>query len=500
MVPEKLQEIVNDAYALHRPKWQTVRDALEGEVTIKGHNTRYLPMPSAMLLAENQSPSFQYDNEIQPYDRHPSQPYSAYKQRARFPEVTDATLRGIIGLIQRNPSAYTDLPYEDFAQNCTKDRKSLQEFELLLNTEVMSVGRAGILADPDERDGKIKLVLYKTEAILNWQTIGTAEDIEYTGVLLQDDSTSANFWDSSTSYKKHLLLFLDENGIYTVAKYINYELQEIIQPSYKGRTLNKIPLVIVGTVDLTADIDTPPLWPLANLAVKIYQTTADLRQAQYMTCNPTLVITGADPDTIPKAIGSNVAMVFPDPETKVYYPKTDTSALDHIRLSIKDMLAEAIRLGANLLGNDNSLAESGEAIRLRQSMAAATVAAVVATTGKGLTRCLNFINEWIGQDKQSEILVNKEFSSFQMTANEQIALVQSWQAGAISTVTMLENFRRAGMLQEGQDPEAELENLLKDTYLKEQLKFKAELKDKQSKRKGPDGGLPAGSQPDTRIQ
>lgn len=488
---------VHSGYINAASKWQTVRDALNGEVAVKAANTRYLPMPAAMEKVEAVAPTSTSYYETYPYNDHTNKPYASYKMRARFPEFTDATLRGIVGLILRNPSAYADLPYPEFEDSSTPDGKNLSELELYLNTEVMSLGRCGILADPND-EGKPKVVVYKTEDIVNWQTEGSDENLVFTGVLLRDTAARHSFWESSHSDRYHLLLIINEDGVYEIGKYKNGKLYESVVPTVQGKPLDYIPFVALGTVDLTPDIDSPPLWPLANLAVSIYQVDADIRNAQYMSCNPMLTLSGVDPEHVPAAIGSNVALILENETAKAYYPKTDTSALDHVRMYIKDKMSEAIRLGANLLGNDNTLAESGEAIRLRQSMAAATVASVVATTGNGLQRLINMIAEWMSKPQNAQILVNKEFSSFAMTANEQIALVQSWQAGILSSETTLENFRRAGMLQEGEDPKAELERIKEDTHTYAALVAANEVEE-TGDTKGPDGGAPEGSQPNPAV-
>jgi hypothetical protein len=495
-LPENLPAtLTTAAYRRNADKWRTIRDALEGEIAIKSGNTRYLPMPSAMELAGAQESSVTLNGELFAHNNHTNKPYAAYKTRASFPEFTDATLRGIVGLILRNPSAYKDLPYDGMLEEATKDGKSLSELELHLNTEVMSLGRCGILADPVD-GGMPKVVVYKTEDILYWQTKGSDENIKYTSVLLRDSAETEDFWLNDPNDTHHLLLIINDDGNYEVGRYKNEKLVNRIVPTVSGQPLKEIPFVTLGTIDLSPDIDSAPLWPLANLAVKIYQVDADLRNAQYMSCNPMLTLSGVDKEDIPAVVGSSVALVIEQDTGKAYYPKTDTSALDHVRVYIKDKQSEAIRLGANLLGNDNTLAESGEAIRLRQSMSAATVASVVATTGKGLQRLLRMIANWMKVTKTVEVLVNKEFSSFQMTANEQIALVQSWQSGILSSETTLENFRRAGMLHEGEDPQAELDRIKNDTH-----KF-ADLvnSNDESDKKGPDGGLPEGSQPNPAVK
>jgi len=371
----------------------------------------------------------------------------------------------------------------------------------MLNTEVMAVGRVGILLDPAEDINKPKIVVYKTEDILDWQTEGSDENIVYTGVLLQDRTIENDFWTEAPNDNYQMLLLLDEDGIYTVAKFKNGERYASLQPTIQGKTLDYIPFVTAGTMDLTPDIDSPPMWPLSNLAVGMYQVDADLRNAQYMSCNPMLTLSGVDKDDIPAAIGSNVAMILESYTAKAYYPKTDTSALDHVRMYIKDKQSEAIRLGANLLGNDNTMAESGEAIRLRQSMASATVASTVSTVGRGLQKVVNMAADWLTKVMNAEVLVNKEFSSFQMTANEQIALVQSWQSGMLSSETALENYRRAGMLHEGEDAKAELERIKNDTHKYSDIVAANEAAAAAAKpdQKGPTGGLPAGSQPNPAV-
>jgi hypothetical protein len=508
----KIENIVHPSYGMHSYKWELIRDSLAGEVAIKKANEKYLPMPSAMTTADAISPStFNSQLSANHPDYHSNQPYSAYKSRARFPELTDATLRGIIGLILRNPSAYHNLPAPYVAEDITKDGKSLSDLELQIDTEVMAMGRAGLLADPDDTN-QPKIVTYAAEDILNWQVNGTGEDIEVSSLLLRDNSETKEFWEPDNDDEYHLLLIINEDGNYEIGRYKNGKLTESVVPTVMGKPLTYIPFVFCGTMDITADIDTAPLWPLANVAKSIYQVSADLRNAQYMSCNPMLTISGLDHDQAPAAIGSSVALILEQYTAKAYYPKTDTTALEHVRMYIKDLQTEAIRMGANLLGNDSTQAESGEAIRLKQSMSSATVASVVATVGKSLERMLNMLADWLNKPITAEVKVNTEFSSFQMTANEQIALVQSWQSGLLSTDTALENFRRAGMLQDGEDSTAELERLQNDAYRDKVRMEQAAAKNASSNSasandpKGPKGAnkdgslnLPEGSEPNPAV-
>lgn len=501
-LPDEIVILASAEYGKHSYKWELIRDALDGETIIKGKNEKYLPMPSAMAMANAIAPSVQTGIGSADPDYHTNQPYSAYKSRARFPELTDATLRGIVGLVLRNLPSYAELPYVELEISATKDDKSLSELFVYLTSEVMSLGRVGVFLDLGDT-GDLKVVSYATEDVLNWRTSGNSENIALQSVLLRDSTAQQEFWENDLGIEKHLLLILNDEGVFEIGQYEDGKLVGTVIPTYKGRALDFIPFVCIGTAELTPDIDTAPLWPLANVCKSIYQITADLRNAQFMSCNPMLTISGMDADSAPTAIGSSVALILEQYTAKAYYPKTDTTALEHVRFYLKDLQSEAVRLGANLLGNESTQAESGEAIRLRQSMSAATIASVVATVGAGLQRILNMLNLWMNQEPATKIKVNTEFSSFQLTANEQIALVQSWQAGLLSTDTSLENLRRAGMLQEGEDSKAELERIAQDAY-KQQLdaqERKAEEPTKGIRGLNPDGtvNLPESSQANPAV-
>jgi hypothetical protein len=68
--------------------------------------------------------------------------------------------------------------------------------------------------------------------------------------------------------------------------------EDFIIPSLAGKPLDAVPFVFVGPRDLVPTPDMPVLMPLARIALAIYRTEADYRQALYMQGQDTLVVVG----------------------------------------------------------------------------------------------------------------------------------------------------------------------------------------------------------------
>ncbi|MBD4208505.1 hypothetical protein GUH47_21445, partial [Xanthomonas citri pv. citri] len=52
---------------------------------------------------------------------------------------------------------------------------------------------------------------------------------------------------------------------------------DYIEPTIRGKTLNRIPFVFINSKDIVARPDDPPLLGLVNLALAIYRGDADYR-------------------------------------------------------------------------------------------------------------------------------------------------------------------------------------------------------------------------------
>jgi hypothetical protein len=447
--------------------WQKSRDAMGGEKIVKSKNTKYLDIPTGMLTA-SEAPSYggvdtDSQHNISEYRRnhgddraydpswHPNAAYRAYLRRAKFPDISAYTVRGLIGLAMKK--TYTlELP-ESLAyieDNFTIGGKSLRDFYKFAISEVLQTGRLPCVVDV--LGDKLVVVPYSAESNINWG---------FNYAVFEERRNEGEDPFSHESKTKYMLFFIDpESGVYfsdeLSAGEIEYPIPEEI-PTYKGKTLTRLPIVYMGSTNNDKAVDQIPIEGIVDCAIQIYRKSADLSQSQYMSCNPTLVGIGVDAEDKPTALGATVAWLISNENAKVDYPKTDTSALSHVKGDINDLFEEAANYGAHLLGTPKKGAEAAETVRLQQSASGATLAGVIDTVSSGITMLIEIMAEWAGVSGEISFEGSKEFSDITLSAQELKELREGWMAGAHSHDTYLHNIIKAGITPDGRTIEEEFE-------------------------------------------
>ncbi len=468
-ISEKHLDWNNNVY-----NWVLIRDSIEGESSIKIQNELYLPMPAAMLLDSAKAPSStgtggsstgvekrdihnQLTGSLNP-NYHTNAAYSAYKSRAKFPEYPSHIQRGLVGIAVSNaPSIELPSELEYLNERFTKSGSSLVEFYQYAIREVLTMGRLGLLADVDDSPsggGKPVAVSYVAESIYNWNEKGSQTSTDFSRVVLENQEDDDE--------KERVMELTLSNGAYASQKFIdNIPVGEAVEVEYMGKLINAIPFVTLGSTDITPDVDVAPLAGVCRSAIQVYQMDADLRQAEYMSCNPTLFVTGITEEFKPDALGSTLAIILPPPDAKAFYPATDTSALAHVSGRIDKIELGAMEQGASLLGSGANA--SGEALRIRQSSNTATLVSIAKSVGKGIEKIIKYIGQFHGLDQKKideiKFVPNVEFITALLSPAQQKELVASWMSGAMSKKTLLYNFERAGLLQESETAEDELERI-----------------------------------------
>jgi len=477
----KLEVAYHKDYTKNAFTWQRTRDAVAGEPVIKAKNDVYLPMPYAMQAlptppsvqkAINQQDDNTILNRQWDPNYHPIAAYAAYKSRAQFPEMTQFILRGLVGLVGATAATIELPPAMKYLETkATPGGMSLHDLYLYTIIEVLITGRLTTVVDIDEVADLPILVPYSAESLINWQNIRATNSNKSEVKLavfqekIQSERQSIFAQPESVLHRVQCL----RDGTYNVDVYINGKFEETIVPSYKGDTLDYIPSVCVGSVVNSFGVDPSPLGSIASSAVQIYMKNADLSNSEFMSCNPTLVMTGVDDNQTPQAIGATVCIKIGNPEAKVYYPITDTSALAHVLKHIETIYEQAIYQGAQLLDSSKKAAESAETTRLKQASSGATLVAVVMNSAKAMEKQLKIIAEWMGADPNAvKVTPETDFMSPTMNASEQTALIASWVAGAISHDTVLENFYSAGILKNGQSIEEEKKKVDEESKTRQQ--------------------------------
>lgn len=462
--------------------WNLIRDCLAGEDRIKFKSEQYLPIPAAMLddpaapstqrIVQNPfTTSWSHEQMGQLFNpnHHQIAAYAAYKSRARFSNLVSFLYRGLMGLASADAPAIQLPPELKYLEDerATRDGFTLSRLFVKTLGEVLLTGRAAHILEPV--DDQILIVPYVAEQFINWKGIGALPTL---AVFLEqrdssDDDPFEHTYDN-VYFALHLI-----NGQYTVSVFNQSDEQiDQIIPTFRGSTLQSIPLTVFGSLNNDLTVDPAPLSPVANTSIAMYGKDADLAQSEYLSCNPTLVITGVPEEVRTVYTGPSVAFKISNPQAKVYYTTTDTSALAFIHDHINSLYEQAIVYGAQLLNTSKTKNESAETTRLHQVAAGATLRSVVTTVGNGFEQTLKHIAQWmnLSQDKIDSIQFKPltEFGSA-LTPDEQRQLVDSWISGAISHQTVLLNFRKAGILGEGRTEEDELKALEKEEPVNEQI-------------------------------
>ena len=460
--------------------WHFVRDAIEGESAIKFKNELYLPMPTSIQVSgmEQIQPKqyysqFNESDEIKPLfeafnpNYHPNPAYRSYITRARFPEITSFVLRGLIGLVIKEPVVY-QLPseLEYLIERATVGGLSLDQLFVHNLYETLTTGKQINVVDVHGYD--LFLAPYSAESNINWSYAYSAgSDHELLGLRLlekkvsnfnssEESSTSFSMFNSSMNSVHTVIDLVSDPDSYKIRYYSsdengNFDLDRFneVIPSYMGKTFSSIPAFVMGSLNNSFRQNPSPMISIARCAQHMYMKSADLSQSEFLSCSPMLVLSGVEKSESPEAIGSNVCLIFPNPQAKAEYTKTDTSALSHVRDHMKDLHEESINLGAQLLDIGEKPAETAETNRMRQGASTATLISTLNSVVNGMELALKKIAEMKGADgSQIKIVPNKEFLPMTISAAEIKEMVEAWTKGAISKQTLYKTFQNAGIAQE----------------------------------------------------
>jgi hypothetical protein len=489
-------ETEHKQFSRRKFEWRTVRESIEGSDTVKRGNVVYLPMPAGFEVNDT-SPSVSYphtisaiDNLIDQYDQttapwwHPNPAYRAYLQRARFPEITLNTLRGLIGVATKaNPEMElpTSMAYLETA--ATKKGSNLKDLFVQMLIATLSGGRCALAVDIDPVTNEARLVLYKTQNITNWrvnemsgatQMVVLKECVEIPG----DDGFCCDDEDVFYVYRQYPALVTSTNedtgaeetnvhrdlaGKVVLEKYMNDILISQTIPQLQGTEFETVPVIPIGSLENEFTPGPVPLASITEIALSIYRKDADLSQAQYMTCNPIFTITGAEAEQLPVAFGSTVALVLENPQAKAFFPATDTGALDHVGRSIVQLFDEAAKYGATLLGPSQTSAEATDTVKIRQSQQGATLIGVVNNIIRGINDALKVVAQIEGADPELvSFNMSTDFAETVLDAPMALALMQLWQNGLYSKESFIKILIENGLIDSAQEVEDELARIFNE--------------------------------------
>lgn len=426
-------------------QWQKSRDVLMGQKSVHDRGEVYLPRLEG-----------QTDTE-----------YKAYKCRTPFYGASRRTLNGLVGMVFRKPPQIVHP--ESMAGIVADMTLSVDNTESLTSIcqrslfEVAGVGRVAWLveypmtqgetltrAEAAARNLRPYATMYATESIIDWRCDRINNSAQLVMVKLSEVVTewSDNYARTDVNQERWLLLI---DGMYVQRIYRNgSQVGDDIIPLMNGAPLPYIPFVGITPAGLGLDCPEPPLLDLYDLNLSHYRTTADLEHGAHFTGLPTPVVFGAQlPEGQNLSVGSTTAWVFPNSDGSAEFLEFSGQGLGALEKLLDRKEQQMAALGARMLAPEKTGVEAAATLAMRSNGESSVLAAMANRVSEGMTRVLTIMRDWTSTNGDVSVQLNTDYAPAGMTAQELLALVQTWQAGGISHETFYYNIQQGEMTQEG---------------------------------------------------
>ena len=411
------------------PDFDILEDTHAGERRVKSKRYVYLPATSGQIL----------DGALTDPNSIGAKAYEAYLIRAIFPNFVKEAVETLVGVMHREePEIKLPRALEPMRTRASSRGEGLVELLRRVNEQQLLYGRFGLLVDIPGPDAEVPhLVGYKAKKIINWDPRDPMGS-EPRFVML-DESARVRDGFAWTDERRYRALLLGQTDIlatdqddtqrpvppegvtgdfYWTAVEVEDGSRTVTVPTFRGRTLDQLPFVVIGANDLALEPDEMPLLGLANLCLAIYRGEADYRQTLFMQGQATLVIIGeelkangeAKDETDPTRVGNGAVIRVPL-EGDAKYIGAPTDGISEQRFALESDRMRARESGSRLLEQRGSQAESGEALKVRVAASTATLFQIAKTGAAGLERVLRLCAEWVGADPDEvKITPNLEFA------------------------------------------------------------------------------------------
>ncbi|MDB6053769.1 MAG: hypothetical protein JWN25_1292 [Verrucomicrobiales bacterium] len=433
--------------------WLRSRDVLAGEQTIRNAGTKYLPKLELQSQEE----------------------YAAYAARASFYNATARTADAFLGTIFRRPP-FLKIPANDLRagpilvleNDADLNGATLEAYARFIVSEVLAVGRAGTLIDwENTSEQRVYFTPCLAESILNWRTerihgrpqlslLSLAETVQLPNPAdpyVHQDIEQIRLL-QLVPRPNHPGEFQCEVELWRRIPTPNrpeseWALFDRLVPLRKGQPLPAIPFVFHGPRHSRPSIDKPPLEDLIAVNLDHYRLNADYKHGMHFTALPTAWVSGFPADMELK-IGSSTVWVSERTDARAGFLEFTGQGLTTFERAMDRDERLLATLGSRLLEPQKRVAETAQAISIRQSGELSVLGTMAISLSQSLTQALRWAWWWNSNEKHpdnisTEMLsfeINGDFDSSHMSSQDLLALVQAWQAGAITHGTLNEQLRR----------------------------------------------------------
>ena len=426
-----------------------MRTVFEGDKAIKANAKTYVPKNTGVSDSD----------------------YNAIIQRSVFENFTEATAKGISGLIfAKEPTISLPASLELLIDNIDMDDNTIVDLSQNIVNELMEVGRCGLLIDVPNIDtsGMTKpqtdalnirafTKLYKSETIINWRYESINSVNKLTLLVLHEvyeDWTD----DFTAEYKNRYRVYKLINNVCNVAVNEEKDKTFIATMEFKPvmanrKTINYIPFIPLTYKDISIIPVKPPLMDIANINLNYYGVAVERRNVIHFVGNPFFMGKGINTrddkgNALTITLGSSIAQIFQEPNADMKIVETQGTGLAFNESYLNDCKSTMAALGARLLVPEANAQISENTMQMKTAGYRATIMQIANTASRAITQALKIIAEWEGQNPDEvKLELNTDYNLSEMDAQTITALVTAWQTGAIRQEDMFKKLQKGEIIE-----------------------------------------------------
>lgn len=437
---------VHSLYNDYLKKWKKCRDVIAGQEAIHDAGDEYLPK-----LASHKDGTPEA-----------AKAYEKFKQIALFYNATARTVAGLKGLVFRKaPTVNAPESMEYLKEDITNTGKKITEFSDDFTSEVLSVGRVGLLVEYPAIDAsgltrktaeslniRPYWTKYTAESIINWKKEKVNNRHIHTRIVLKETELVPGE-DEFEDLEEDRIRVLDlVDGLYYRQRLFKKEkvnnkeawvqIGQDVFPKKDGKPMDFIPFYIATDVAGSDDVRNPPLLDLVNININHYQFMASYAHGNYYVGLPTPWATGintahGDSNEVPTGIGPNEIWYSSNSDAKYGLLEFTGQGLGSLKEYLDDRKQEMASLGARIISQEARKVETAEKAKIDRMGENSVLSSSASSVSQVLTAALKLTVEW-GGGNSSDVGVWLNDDYFPESIDHQLLaqLIKALQGGLIS--------------------------------------------------------------------
>lgn len=433
-----------------QPDVTVCRDVAEGTRRMREQGTAYLP--KAELEAQ--------------------QDYNARKKRTVLFNGLVRTEEGLTGMVFQDPPVFQDdvsARFLELWENIDNQGTHGDLFVKSAFTDGLEAGHHGILVDFPPVNAALTRaeeqalgarpywVHYQNEDIISWRTAQRGGATILTQLVLREHTTEPDGDFGETPLERYRVYRL-EGEIVSVQVYEIRDEKPVAGSVATVTNQSEIPFSVFYA-DRTGYLTSrPPLLDLAYLNVAHYQVSSDHMWSLYKASVPLLYATGIDPgESLP--VGPNVALKFPDVNSKVGYVEHSGEALGQTRTELKDLETRMGTLGLSMLQPDTRVAETAQAKRMDKAEQNSILATAARSMQDAIENAMGYTANFLGEPAGGSVSIRADFDTLTLEPERLRVLNELVTVGNLSIETLWQIMAQGGELPDDFDPEQERQRI-----------------------------------------